>query len=480
MISNINTIFSYVPQHQQQIPCDMHKQSYEYPQTYQDYDISNQTMSSIQNIQSFGYNIPNNNISQNTGNCTNIKIPQTYSEVPSNDINYKKSNQMPTQIVQIVQSNISNTLDQIQDTNTSSAYTKYEELPNPFTNIDLNTIISPLKNFFEDKTNWRNPFQALDNLRILNKYYPQATNNIITMFWKYILECIDNMKTHISKNVLLYLTEIFENCKTYSLSDEILTGLVPHILAKASSEKSLIKIQAEVALVHITNYCCNDTVILCLCSSCFDKNSNISEYALQTLGKIIFNIGENLPKLNFKTLSSLTNTLAKLLESAKKGNMKQWVSQICGNIFNLFGLQNYVELISTTFTPEQKPLAELLIKCVDDRKEYKVRDSMFHEFLNEKKKMVRMTQQHSFGNENIDRENQNLHQTYNQQVFNGICFQNQMVSPNQQEFQTTNFIQPPILGLSSVDPTQNQSEITINIDDNSIQQGFGIMNGFNP
>ena len=99
---------------------------------------------------------------------------------------------------------------------------------------------------------------------------------------------------------------------------------------------------------------------------------------------------------------------------------------------------------------------------------------MFHEFLNEKKKMIRMTQQHSFGNQNIDREN------YNQQVFNGICFQNQIVSPNQQEFQTTNFIQPPILGLSSVDPTQNQSEFTMNIHGNSILQGFGIMNGFNP
>jgi hypothetical protein len=167
----------------------------------------------------------------------------------------------------------------------------------------------------------------------LNKFFPGEINDIFANFWKYITASLESQKTHILKNVLIFIKEVFSvTAKEVRLHDDVISGLIPYILKYSTSEKKLIKAEGEVILEEFTTNCCYDSSIIALCKACFDKNPSVTEVAFLTLGKMICNIGENLPKLSFDSLQALIITLAKTLDSAKKGSMKKWATMVCGNI----------------------------------------------------------------------------------------------------------------------------------------------------
>ena len=267
-------------------------------------------------------------------------------------------------------------------------YTKYEDLPSLGNNFDVVSVVNTLKMYFENKSNWKSPFDALDNLRILNKYYPNELNNIVAMFWKYIVECIESPKTFIAKNALLFVTEVFMNSKNVRIHDDIIKGLVPHVLAKASSEKGFMKKEAQNALKELTVNCCYDITIMVLCTHTLDKNPAIGDIAILTLAQILNNIGANISKLNQLTLYGLARCLAKTLDMGKHAEQKKYATMICLFICKLFGLEDYARLIKGSNLSKGEELA--MVQVVEKKKDTK-RVENLQEFKTEKKRQARMS-----------------------------------------------------------------------------------------
>lgn len=277
------------------------------------------------------------------------------------------------------------------DGQTASAYTSYEDLPNYPQDIDLNQVVEQMKALFEDKSHWKPKFDAIDNLRILNKYHFTKMNEIIGLFWNYIHESFESQKTFVVKNILMFSTEAFMNAREVRLLDEVVMFLIPQVLNKSISEKSIIKKEAEGALCNLFSNCCYDSAIITLSKCCFEKNPAVCEVALATLGQMIGVIGDKLPVYKFETIQILMLTLGKIMDSAKKGNMKKWATDLCIGMDNRFGRENYQELVLSTVAIQRPDLAQYLAKAIEDKKEVKHRDSNFHDFRQEKRKTMKAT-----------------------------------------------------------------------------------------
>ena len=298
---------------------------------------------------------------------------------------------------QSVQMNISPMLAQNEVENqsqTSQLYTSYENLPNYGQDCDLNQVVASLKGLFEDKAQWKSKFDAIDNLRILNKYYVKKMNEIIDMFWAFIIESFESQKSCIVKNILMFSTEVFMNASQVRIQDEIIIHLVPQVLIKCISEKSVIKKEAENSLGYLTLNCYfydSSIVTLAKCC-CFDKNPTVSEIALNTLAKVIYQIGDSLPMLKFESLQALIYTLGKIMDSAKKGNMKKWATNLCINLYKRFGAENYKQLVMSTIGNQNPELVPYLAKAIEDKKDSKSRESHIHEIKQDKMNKAMMNQ----------------------------------------------------------------------------------------
>jgi hypothetical protein len=58
---------------------------------------------------------------------------------------------------------------------------------------------------------WKDSYEALNNLRILNKFNFEATAANITYFQKFIVAQILNLRSNNSKNALTLVAELFQN-----------------------------------------------------------------------------------------------------------------------------------------------------------------------------------------------------------------------------------------------------------------------------
>lgn len=272
----------------------------------------------------------------------------------------------------------------------SSVYTAFEDLPNYGENVNLDYIVDQMKILFEDKSNWKSKFDAIDSLRILNKYHAEKMNEIIDLFWPCIVESFDSQKTNIVKNIIMFSAEAFMNAREVRLQDEVIMALVPHVLNKSTSERSMIKKEAETALCNLISNCCYDSSVIILSKCCFEKNPAICEVSLYVLASMVGNIGDSLPMLRQESLQILMLSLAKIMDSAKKGNMKKWATEVCWGIDQRFGRENYQELVITYVANENMDLAQYLAKAVEEKKDVKTKDSGFHDFVQEKKKTLRL------------------------------------------------------------------------------------------
>ena len=96
--------------------------------------------------------------------------------------------------------------------NTQPAYKMidYPNLPSFKSDIQPGEVIQKTQIDFEAK-DWMDHFKAIDTLRVLNKYYNKEVNDIFKNFWKYILSAMNDVKTAMQMNILLFIREVFEH-----------------------------------------------------------------------------------------------------------------------------------------------------------------------------------------------------------------------------------------------------------------------------
>lgn len=154
--------------------------------------------------------------------------------------------------------------------------------------------------------------EAIDQLRCINKQYPVDMNEVFKLFWDDILAAISNLRSAVSKNSLMFVTELLSQCKGYKLSDDIISSVSPVLLAKCFQDKKFIKLEAQTAMQVLISNCVYESTLICLCKGCFHKNSNICELSAKAMEELIMNFGDGITKLQNETFRDLFLTLAKV------------------------------------------------------------------------------------------------------------------------------------------------------------------------
>jgi len=269
--------------------------------------------------------------------------------------------------------------------NSSDLYTKFEDLPNYPQDADMKIIMDQIRRNFDSKQDWKSVFDAIDNLRILNKYYPQEINEIVGVYWDAIVDCLDSQKPPIIKNILLFLKEMFKSSSYIRLHDGIISNLIPLILNKVLSEKAFIKREVEKIVDLFVTNCCFDSSIQTLCRVVDEKKGQVQEYAMDILIKMVYNIGTNLPQLQTASLKALMLTLANTMNSAKNGTLKTKAANLCKGFKDIFGFANYYNLVKLAMEDESPHLIDLLFQAVRAKREDDRRKSRMLEFISKQK-----------------------------------------------------------------------------------------------
>lgn len=152
-----------------------------------------------------------------------------------------------------------------------------------------------------------------DQLRCINKQCPSDMNEACKIFWPSLVTAIQSLRSAVSKNSLIFITELFNHSKDYQLYDEIILGIAPEILAKCFNDKKFIKREAEKAVDAMVSHCLYDSTYTALCIGCLDKNAKICELSMKALGQLVKNTGDQIVKLKEVTFQDLVITLAKVI-----------------------------------------------------------------------------------------------------------------------------------------------------------------------
>jgi hypothetical protein len=99
--------------------------------------------------------------------------------------------------------------------------------------------------------NWKDKFEAIEQLRILNKFHFDQFCSKLPEATPFIEESIDNLRSNISKNSLLLVSEIFAVPRIYDLG-LLLEHVLRPTLLKTTFEKQFIAKEAAQAMKHIT------------------------------------------------------------------------------------------------------------------------------------------------------------------------------------------------------------------------------------
>lgn len=222
-------------------------------------------------------------------------------------------------------------------TSTTNIYTAFDDLENCYEDTsNFGAIISDLKEQVTTEDNWRIHFDAIESLRILNKYYPNDIRKYFADLIVFLQKSMESLRSNLSKNTLMLIREIFESYKHTQSLDEFLKEIVPIILEKSVSEKSFLKNEARAALKALEKTGCNNNVIQVLCNKSFDKNGVISELSFQALTEVVQQADENLTEnISNDILEVLFHTVAQSLDGKRAVN-KRVAKGLCEKLKGLF------------------------------------------------------------------------------------------------------------------------------------------------
>lgn len=263
---------------------------------------------------------------------------------------------------------------------------------------DRKEIMDRLKTSLGDKLNWRGQTESVDALRSQNKFYNNEIDEIQKLFQFSVVECIDSLRSSVSKNSLMFIHEFFSNSKNFKISADTLTVIVPIQLHRAVGDKAFIRQEASRSIQTLVNNCVYDASFVEILKECDNKIFQIGELALDSVSKLILNIGENFSKLEHATLCSLLTVLSTVV-SGKRRNMATQAQKSLESIQKLWGRENYSKFINVLHSEgyvNDKLLANLNV-VLKEKKVVKQQKSM--------KDQIKERKAAGFGKSNQDEVN---------------------------------------------------------------------------
>ena len=89
----------------------------------------------------------------------------------------------------------------------SYMYRNFIDLPSLPENLSKDDLILGIQQRFNTQ-DWTMINEAIDQLRCINKQYPVDMNEVFKLFWQDILAAISNLRSAVSKNSLMFVTEL--------------------------------------------------------------------------------------------------------------------------------------------------------------------------------------------------------------------------------------------------------------------------------
>ncbi|CAD8075860.1 unnamed protein product [Paramecium sonneborni] len=202
---------------------------------------------------------------------------------------------------------------------------------------------------------WLQLFQAITNLRCINKYVPQHVNQLFEMFGQQVMVSIDDSKPKIQRNVVTFINEVFSLGRNVQICPQIFQVFVPKLILKSqNSEHKQIK---EECLVAVSNYILNcsqyEAGLFAVIQLTGQKKSTVplQKFCLQVLAKQIQTIGSFLQSFSVNTLTMLLQALSAFLNS-QGGEIQTYAFQICMYLHSLVGDQNFKNWMSVSLDPQ--------------------------------------------------------------------------------------------------------------------------------
>lgn len=72
-------------------------------------------------------------------------------------------------------------------------------------------IMKQMKEMMGNPEDWLAMFNALNNLRVINKYHAGVLMENLEYFTPFLKQMVDNLRSNLSKNSLMFCTEFFNN-----------------------------------------------------------------------------------------------------------------------------------------------------------------------------------------------------------------------------------------------------------------------------
>lgn len=129
--------------------------------------------------------------------------------------------------------------------------------------------------------NWLGQFNAINNLRVMNKFYPAVLGENLEIFQSFIQLSIENLRSNISKNSLMFCNELFGNQfllqtdKYLAQQVVFITTVLPSIFMRTADDKAFISKEAKQAVQNcLSNYIIPESLDITVKDGCHNPLNN--------------------------------------------------------------------------------------------------------------------------------------------------------------------------------------------------------------
>ena len=138
-----------------------------------------------------------------------------------------------------------------------------------------------MKQMMADPEDWLAWFNAMNNLRIMSKYHSAVLMENLEYFTPFVKISVDNLRSNISKNSLMFCNEFFTNkdsLQTQKYQESLINFLnlvLPSVFLRTVYDKVFIAKEAKNAVTNCLKHCIiPEALDITIKDGCHNKISN--------------------------------------------------------------------------------------------------------------------------------------------------------------------------------------------------------------
>ena len=196
---------------------------------------------------------------------------------------------------------------------------------------------------------WRSQYDAIDNLRILNKYHTDLASTLQDEFAGFICTQIDNLRSNNSRNALNFVLELFKN-NNANVSDAFAKSCLPLVFVKTQYDKKFISEVAKDSIRALVLTSASPAICELILEGTRSKNVNTAEFAVEQLVNLVKNA--NPAFYEDPVANSLISAMCAIIEGKKPRMVKNAVP-VLQEVKSHIGEDRLTQRAIESFTAEE-------------------------------------------------------------------------------------------------------------------------------